>query len=95
MREARAPFPLLCCRAPHCASDVEGGSTNRMKGPSKRAAGDAVLSQEICVLCLRRFSYGGRVHRHSFQFSTTPQERESGTRTRTEDMRKGERGCVI
>ena len=63
-------------------TDGRERSTNRMKGLSKRAAGDAVLSQEIWVLCLRRFSYTEDVSQGTAFSSRQPHPRRGENRTR-------------
>lgn len=84
MREARAPFPLLCCRAPHCAL-MEGGEHEQDERAEQRAAGDAVLSPRRSGRFVPKtlFIYGGRVTGTVFSSRQPhPRKGESGTLTR-------------
>ena len=91
LRHSSLPAALL--PGSSLCADGRERSMNRMKGPSKRAAGDAVLSQEICVLCLRRFSYTEDVSQAQLSVlaNHTPGKGKVERGPETEDMRKGER----
>lgn len=83
-------LPAALLQGSSLCTDGRERSTNSMKGLSKRAAGDAVLSQEIWVLCLRRFSYTEDVSQGTAFSSRQPHPGEEKIEhgSETEDMMK-------